>query len=74
MHGTLMLFHEHYFLVRVVTNEVSLRGLDAPERDVYRDHRWWSLAELKATEETFFPEVLIEIVQRAGVIASRRIS
>jgi hypothetical protein len=27
------------------------------------EHRWWSLAELQATSERFYPESLIELVE-----------
>jgi hypothetical protein len=29
------------------------------------DHKWWSVAELRATSETVWPERLIEMLQNA---------
>jgi 8-oxo-dGTP pyrophosphatase MutT (NUDIX family) len=65
LEGQPVLFQERFFLARVPVTEVSLRGLNALERQVYRDHRWWPLAELEATDETLFPNELVAIVRRA---------
>jgi ADP-ribose pyrophosphatase YjhB (NUDIX family) len=60
-----VLFQARYYLIRVASCEISLDGFNALERAVYRDHRWWTLAELDATMETVFPENLSDIVRRA---------
>lgn len=48
-------FQESYFLVLVSDVEVSLTNLLVHELASYRDHRWWSLAELEQSDEFFFP-------------------
>lgn len=60
-----ILFRMRFFLARVGGGEVALDGLDPLERVVYRDHRWWTLAELEATAEVVYPAQLPDILQRA---------
>lgn len=47
-------FRIRFYLARV-SGDVSLDGLDAIERSVYRDHRWWTIDELDATTEAIYP-------------------
>ena len=53
---------ERYFLVRVTGDDIDLAGQEAFEREVMKDHRWWSVGELRATEEVVFPEDLADMV------------
>ncbi len=54
---------ERYYLVRVHGVIVSSANQLDYEREVYQQQRWWPLAEIEASEETFFPEGL------AGLLA-----
>ena len=56
-------FQEQYFLVRVVTGEVSWANLEAYERQVCREHRWWSLEELRTSGEVFLPPGLADLLE-----------
>ncbi len=67
--GETLLAHERYFLVRVREATVSLAGLLAYERAVYRGHRWWALDELRECDETVFPERLADLL--ADALAGR---
>ena len=60
-----VLLQMRYFLVRVpgVENPVEMR--DEVEREVYRGHRWWTLAELEATAELILPGETREVIRRA---------
>ena len=60
--GAEVLVQEQYFLTRVAETEISLAGFTELEQQVYRDHRWWTLAELEQTTETFFPEELTAVL------------
>jgi ADP-ribose pyrophosphatase YjhB (NUDIX family) len=60
-----VLFQQRFYLIRVANSDISLDGFNALEQAVYRDHRWWPLAELETTMETVFPENLTDIVRRA---------
>jgi 8-oxo-dGTP pyrophosphatase MutT (NUDIX family) len=55
LQGEDLLSRERYFLVRVPGGEISLANLFEQERQTYRDHRWWSLAEMRRSGEVFFP-------------------
>lgn len=64
-HDVPVLLLQRYFLVRAATGAVSLDGLNEAERAAYREHRWWTLAELQSTAEEIYPPELPEIVRRA---------
>ena len=61
--GELMLFHERFFPVRVEGVEVSIDGLHGIEADAYAAHRWWTLDELRSTDEVVFPERFAQHVE-----------
>lgn len=46
---------------------LSCSGCSAHEVRVMAEHRWWSMAELKSTIETVWPENLVDILTNAGV-------
>jgi len=54
---------ESYFVVRVDRREISTDGWTELERETMEEHRWWSLAELRATSELFYPENLVALVE-----------
>jgi 8-oxo-dGTP pyrophosphatase MutT (NUDIX family) len=54
--GVGILGQERYFLAHTTVTEISLNNQEALERADYRDHRWWTLVELDATDEVIFPE------------------
>jgi ADP-ribose pyrophosphatase YjhB (NUDIX family) len=56
-------FRVRFFLVRVSAGDISLDGLDAMERGVYRNHRWWTLAELESASESIYPARLAEVLR-----------
>ncbi|HEV2404123.1 MAG TPA: hypothetical protein VGR88_01650, partial [Ktedonobacterales bacterium] len=56
--GEPVLFHERFFLARVGHAAVNLANLLPYEREIYRDHRWWPLDELRDTSENVIPEGL----------------
>jgi 8-oxo-dGTP pyrophosphatase MutT (NUDIX family) len=58
-----VLFHERYFLVYVHHPQVSLANLLPYERHVYRDHRWWVLADLHRTSEVVLPDGLAGLLE-----------
>ena len=46
---------ERFYLVRVVAHEVDRSGNDAQELRILEEFRWWTLAELEASTESFAP-------------------
>jgi 8-oxo-dGTP pyrophosphatase MutT (NUDIX family) len=54
---------ERYYLVAAPDTAIDLRNLLAHEQVTYRDHRWWSLAELRAADAVFFPLGLPDLLE-----------
>ncbi len=52
---------EHYFLVRTAARAISDKGHTASERAVMRSHRWWTLAEIAASEAIIYPPDLADL-------------
>ena len=57
-----ILGRERYFVAWTRTTEITLTNQEAMERADYRDHRWWSLADLRTTDAVIFPEGFAELV------------
>jgi 8-oxo-dGTP pyrophosphatase MutT (NUDIX family) len=60
--GQDILSQERYFLVRVPGGEISLDNLLDQEWQTYREHRWWSLAEMRRSPEIFLPPGLADLL------------
>lgn len=64
--------HENYqqeqdfFLVRVPRWQVVTDGFDDVEQSSIDGHRWWTVDELEATDEVYYPRVLPELLRRLG--------
>jgi 8-oxo-dGTP pyrophosphatase MutT (NUDIX family) len=56
---------ETYYLARVERFEPSTEEWTEVERRSMSGWRWWTLEELRTTDETVFPENLAEVVERA---------
>ena len=54
---------ESFFAVHVEAFAPQHHGWDEVEQRALLDHRWWSVAELRATEETVYPVELADVVQ-----------
>jgi len=48
-------FQERYFLVEMEEGEVETSGLLPYEQTVFREFRWWSIEEMRRTDEAFLP-------------------
>lgn len=57
---------ERYFAVRVPERRIDISGHTALEQRVMQQHKWWSVAELRASEELIYPEDIAEMVERAA--------
>ncbi len=62
--GTRYQQEQDFFLLRVGAPEISTDGLDDEEAAVVDGHRWWAVAELEATAESFYPRELPRLLQR----------
>lgn len=65
--GETVLAVEQYFLTHTTDKTLSRSGWSAHEVSLMAEHRWWSMAELKSTIETVWPENLVDILTNAGV-------
>ncbi len=60
---------ELFFLFRTPRFEPSISGLEGVERSIFREYRWWDLAALRETRESFAPTRLpefLDVLLRAG--------
>jgi ADP-ribose pyrophosphatase YjhB (NUDIX family) len=63
--GRLVRQHDHYFVARVSEQRRPLGAVTAVHAsDGIGDSRWWTLAELDATDETVYPKGLADLVRR----------
>ena len=60
--GEHVIADERFFVVRTDDHAVSREHWTELERKVMSDHRWWTRAELAATQEVVFPENLPEML------------
>lgn len=58
-----LLFHERYYVVRAPSAAVSIENMEESERRVYREHRWWSLEELRTIGDAVFPEGFADMLE-----------
>jgi len=64
--GADLVSEEDYFVVRVDHFDISTDGWTDLERDVVAEHRWWYLAEVRATNDVVYPEDLVSLVEAFG--------
>jgi 8-oxo-dGTP pyrophosphatase MutT (NUDIX family) len=55
--------NESFFAVHVEAFTPQHHGWDEVELRALLDHRWWSVDELRATDETVYPSELAEVVR-----------
>ncbi|MBI2766203.1 MAG: NUDIX domain-containing protein [Chloroflexi bacterium] len=54
---------ERYFLARVTDALVTRDNFEEYEKLALTEHRWWSIAELRASAERFIPANLADLVE-----------
>ncbi len=59
------------YLFRVAEWQVDTAGFDAEEQLTIDAHRWWSAAELDATDELVFPEDLAGLLRRLTAVGGQ---
>ncbi|MEV6298653.1 NUDIX domain-containing protein [Actinoplanes sp. NPDC051861] len=58
---------QDFFLLRVADWQVDTAGMDAEEQLTIFEHRWWSAAEIEASDELIFPADLADLLRRVTV-------
>jgi 8-oxo-dGTP pyrophosphatase MutT (NUDIX family) len=54
---------QEFFLVRIGTWQVDTAGFEEVERNSVDDHRWWTVDELAATEDRYYPQNLPDLLR-----------
>lgn len=63
--GETVLAEEHFFIIHAEKSDIDYFGWSENEKRVIKSHYWWSLEELKDTNETIFPhDLIIDILCR----------
>ncbi len=55
---------QDFFLLRVPEWQVDTAGMDDEEKRTIIEHRWWSAAEIEASDEQIFPLGLADLLRR----------
>lgn len=53
-----------FYSLRVTDPVIDTSGFEEIEAATMDDHRWWSLNDLEATSERYYPPELVEIVKQ----------
>jgi len=61
--NSLLRSDEYYFVIRTPRFVVSESGWTEIENDVVEEHRWWSLEDLRSTDDTVYPPGLVEMIE-----------
>jgi 8-oxo-dGTP pyrophosphatase MutT (NUDIX family) len=62
--GELVQAHDRFFFVRIDSTAITFENLNAAEREVFRDHQWWDVEELRASGERVVPPGLVDLLAR----------
>jgi 8-oxo-dGTP pyrophosphatase MutT (NUDIX family) len=60
--GQAIVGDEHYFVVHADRFDVSTDGWTELERTIMEEHRWWTLADLRDSDDTIYPEDVVRLV------------
>lgn len=60
--GELIRLIEHYYIARMKGTQIDLNHFTEEEKQGYIAHHWWSLEELKDTNEVIYPVKLAELL------------
>ena len=63
---------QDFFLLRVSEWRVDRAGMDEDEQLTITEHRWWSAAEIEASDEQIYPFELAGLLRRFAVVAGGR--
>lgn len=55
-------FIEYYFVARTKETKITTDQFTLEEKEGYLSHYWWSLAELRTTDERIYPEKIAELL------------
>jgi len=67
--GTSYRQEQDFFQLRIGSAVVLTNGLDDEEAAVIDGHRWWTVAELESTTESFYPRELPRLLRNLSISA-----
>ena len=59
--------HRSNVVRAAAASEINRDGWTKLETEIIAEHRWWSVAELRATSETVYPVNLMAMLEQVGV-------
>jgi len=63
---------QDFFLLRVAEWQVDTAGMDDDEQETITEHRWWSAAEIEASDEQIYPLELAGLLRRLAALTGGR--
>ena len=63
---------QDFFLLRVDEWRVDTAGMDEDEQQTITEHRWWSAAEIEASDEQIYPLELAALLRRFAAVSGGR--
>lgn len=61
--GRLLRQHNHFYVLRASSPEISTAGFDDIEQHSHLGYRWWSAEELEDSGVTYFPVELVALLK-----------
>ncbi|CAI0707049.1 RNA pyrophosphohydrolase [Serratia quinivorans] len=61
--GEMVEAQEKFYVVRVRYREINTDRWSGEEKRVISEHHWWSIEELRTTDEIVYPENIAEILE-----------
>ncbi|CAI0940607.1 nucleoside triphosphate pyrophosphohydrolase [Serratia quinivorans] len=61
--GEMVEAQEKFYVVRVRHREINTDRWSGEEKRVISEHHWWSIEELRATDEIVYPQNIAEILE-----------
>ena len=61
-HGRWYDWRERYFLARTDQDRTTARHMEGHEREEFREHRWWTVDEVRRSGEIFVPGRLADLL------------
>ena len=71
--GETVLAEERFFIIHADQSDIDRSGWSSNEKNVIREHHWWTIEELRQTTEIIFPtDLIIEILEGSAVFTAAK--
>jgi len=71
--GETVLAEERFFIIHADQSDIDRSGWSSNEKNVIREHHWWTIEELTQTTEIIFPaDLIIEILEGSAVFTAAK--